>query len=511
MARTQQARAARRLSAPGRRSQARSSQRAALQGCAVRAGRRLRTCPEARSAQGSPASAACRRIAAAAAAAALAALLGLAGCASTPPAGSGATPGAATGTAPRPATDGPPAAPPADLAALPDPQPRVEPLRRGGPNKPYEVFGQRYVPLQGDVAFEEDGLASWYGRKFHGLPTASGEIFDMYALSAAHPTMPLPSYALVRNPANGRQIVVRVNDRGPFKAGRVIDLSYAAAVKLGVERGVAPVQLRRLTHDEIRSGSWREGSPAFAAAPAAAAAAGAGVTVDAAAGAVTAATAPAAATGTTGTASPAPAAAGVSATGATDPAAAVTAAAARDPTAAAVDGAGAVPIAAPTATPAAATAGVAAADAGQPASATAAAATAGTARRSAAVTPLSPRAAAPSAPRGAAPPMATARAEAASGGNGAAVEAAAAAAAAPAAAFVAARRSGFWVQFGAFAKHPGALELRRLLAAEFGWLEPWLHVVGDGRLYRVQAGPFGSRAESEDIVRRLRAAPAPLR
>lgn len=469
-------------------------------------------------------SAACRRIAAAAAAAALAALLGLAGCASTPPAGSGATPGAATGTAPRPATDGPPAAPPADLAALPDPQPRVEPLRRGGPNKPYEVFGQRYVPLQGDVAFEEDGLASWYGRKFHGLPTASGEIFDMYALSAAHPTMPLPSYALVRNPANGRQIVVRVNDRGPFKAGRVLDLSYAAAVKLGVERGVAPVQLRRLTHDEIRSGSWREGSPVFAAAPAGAAAAGAGVTVDAAAGVVTtaAATAPAAATGTTGTAAtsapapaPAPAtataAAGVSATGATDPATAVTAAATRDPTAAAVDGAGAVPIAATTATPAAATAGVAAADAGQPASTTAAATTAGAARRSAAVTPLSPRAAAPSAPSGAAPPTATARAEAASGGGGAAVEAAAAAAAAPAAAFVATRRSGFWVQFGAFAKHPGALELRRLLAAEFGWLEPWLHVVGDGRVYRVQAGPFGSRAESEDIVRRLRAAPAPLR
>jgi rare lipoprotein A len=155
--------------------------------------------------------------------------------------------------------DGPPAQPPSDLITRPDPQPQVEPIRAGGPNKPYEVLGQRYTPLTADLPLAEAGLASWYGRKFHGRPTASGEVYDMYATTAAHRTMPLPSYALVRNPANGRQIVVRVNDRGPFEAGRVIDLSYTAALKLDLLRGVAPVEVRRLTHDDIRSARWQGG------------------------------------------------------------------------------------------------------------------------------------------------------------------------------------------------------------------------------------------------------------
>ena len=153
--------------------------------------------------------------------------------------------------------DGPPADPPPDLATRPDPEPRVEPIRSGGPNKPYEVLGQRYTPLAADAAVTETGLASWYGRKFHGRPTASGEIYDMYASTAAHRTMPIPSYALVRNPANGREVVVRVNDRGPFHSERIVDLSYAAALKLDLLRGVAPVEVRRLTHDDIRSGRWR--------------------------------------------------------------------------------------------------------------------------------------------------------------------------------------------------------------------------------------------------------------
>lgn len=153
--------------------------------------------------------------------------------------------------------DGPPADPPPDLATRPDPEPRVEPIRSGGPNKPYEVLGQRYTPLAADAAVAETGLASWYGRKFHGRPTASGEIYDMYASTAAHRTMPIPSYALVRNPANGREVVVRVNDRGPFHSERIVDLSYAAALKLDLLRGVAPVEVRRLTHDDIRSGRWR--------------------------------------------------------------------------------------------------------------------------------------------------------------------------------------------------------------------------------------------------------------
>jgi rare lipoprotein A len=177
----------------------------------------------------------------------LAALL-LAACASRPPSG----------------RDGPEATPPSGLERVPDAEPRIEPLRVGGPNKPYEVLGVAYVPLTGDIALRETGLASWYGRKFHGRPTASGETYDMYAMTAAHKTMPLPSYARVRNPANGREVVVRVNDRGPFAAGRVIDLSYTAALRLGVLGGVAPVTVERITFDEIRSGSAarrRESAP----------------------------------------------------------------------------------------------------------------------------------------------------------------------------------------------------------------------------------------------------------
>ena len=110
-----------------------------------------------------------------------------------------------------------------------------------------------------DSAFSERGLASWYGKKFHGRRTANGEIYDMYAMTAAHPTLPLPSYARIRNPANGREVVVRINDRGPFHAGRIVDLSYAAALRLDLLRGVAPVELERLTFDEIRAGAWRRG------------------------------------------------------------------------------------------------------------------------------------------------------------------------------------------------------------------------------------------------------------
>jgi rare lipoprotein A len=181
----------------------------------------------------------------------------LAACGSTP------RPGGPSGAPePRPGAvdsqrDGPPADPPPDLISRPDPEPRVEPVRSGGPNKPYEVLGQRYTPLGPDAPVVESGLGSWYGRKFHGRPTASGELYDMYASSAAHRTMPIPSYALVRNPANGREVVVRVNDRGPFHPDRIIDLSYAAALKLGILLGVTRVEVRRLTHEEIRTGRWR--------------------------------------------------------------------------------------------------------------------------------------------------------------------------------------------------------------------------------------------------------------
>lgn len=168
-----------------------------------------------------------------------------------------------------PSRDGPEARPPPGLDKVPDAQPQVEPVREGGPNKPYAVNGRSYTPVTGDKPIVEKGIASWYGRKFHGRKTASGEVYNMYAMTAAHKTMPLPSYARVRNPANGREIIVRVNDRGPFHAGRIIDLSYTAALKLGVLKGVAPVEVERITHEEIRSGAWRKGGkPEESVAPA---------------------------------------------------------------------------------------------------------------------------------------------------------------------------------------------------------------------------------------------------
>ena len=164
---------------------------------------------------------------------------------------------------PRRGGDGPGANPPPNLASLPDAEPRLEPIRPGGANKPYQALGRDYVPMTRDAAFTERGLASWYGRQFHGRRTASGEPYDMYAMTAAHPTLPIPSYARIRNTANGREVIVRINDRGPFHAGRIVDLSYAAALRLDLLRGVAPVELERITGDEIRAGTWRhDGSDA---------------------------------------------------------------------------------------------------------------------------------------------------------------------------------------------------------------------------------------------------------
>ena len=172
------------------------------------------------------------------------------------------------GPAPSAERDGPDAQPPADLAKVPDAEPKVEPIRNGGPNRPYELLGRSYVPITTDRPFTERGLASWYGKKFHGRRTASGEVYNMYAMTAAHPTLPLPSYARIRNPANGREIVVRINDRGPFHAGRIVDLSYTAAFKLDLLRAVAPVEVSRITFEEIRAGSWNTGGATATPAPA---------------------------------------------------------------------------------------------------------------------------------------------------------------------------------------------------------------------------------------------------
>jgi rare lipoprotein A len=157
--------------------------------------------------------------------------------------------------------DGPSGVAAAELDKLQDAEPTIQPIRPGGPNRPYRLRGRSYVPLTEDRPFRESGLASWYGRKFHGRLTASGEVYDMHAMTAAHPTLPLPSYVRVTNPSNGREVVVRVNDRGPFHRGRIIDLSYAAAHRLGVSRGVGRVEVQRLTFQDIRTGAWRRAPP----------------------------------------------------------------------------------------------------------------------------------------------------------------------------------------------------------------------------------------------------------
>ncbi len=196
------------------------------------------------------------------AAAAAALLMALAGCATSPrpplereaqaPAVASAPPSSLP--APAPAIppvrrgayyedDGPGDAVPADLDRLPDAVPRAEALHRFA-NNPYVALGREYLPARALKPFRQRGTASWYGRKFHGQRTSSGEIYDMYGMTAAHPTLPIPSYARVTNVATGNAVVVRVNDRGPFLHDRVIDLSYAAAYKLGyVTRGSALVEV----------------------------------------------------------------------------------------------------------------------------------------------------------------------------------------------------------------------------------------------------------------------------
>jgi len=133
-------------------------------------------------------------------------------------------------------------------AEVADAVPRADPILAVGNNSPYTVRGVSYEILEDARNYRERGIASWYGTKFNGHKTSNGEIFDLYKASAAHKTLPIPSYALVTNLNNGRSVVVRVNDRGPFHADRLIDLSYGAAVKLGyMEQGTAPVEVEILT------------------------------------------------------------------------------------------------------------------------------------------------------------------------------------------------------------------------------------------------------------------------
>jgi rare lipoprotein A len=166
--------------------------------------------------------------------------------------------GAACTSGPRhkptpPAAAPPPAAPSApagkpDLSAVPDAVPRYELRSRHGNPPFYDVQGKRYFVLASAEGYVERGVASWYGPSFHGVNTSMGERYDMYAMTAAHKTLPLPAYARVTNLKNGRSVVVRINDRGPFVANRIIDLSYSAAAKLDMLReGTTLVEVRVLT------------------------------------------------------------------------------------------------------------------------------------------------------------------------------------------------------------------------------------------------------------------------
>ncbi|NRR33413.1 septal ring lytic transglycosylase RlpA family protein [Oxalobacteraceae bacterium] len=201
-----------------------------------------------------------------------AAVLALAGCSSVPltdskpaptrPAATGKTPARPDAGVPAlPAAgsgkggyyqdDGPGENPPANLADVPDAEVRNDPLLPRS-NRPYVVFGKTYTPIAPSQSFSQRGVGSWYGKKFHGQRTSSGEIYDMYKMTAAHPTLPIPSYARVSNAVTGAQVIVRINDRGPFHSSRVIDVSYTAALKLGLlSKGSHELQIERIMPAEI--------------------------------------------------------------------------------------------------------------------------------------------------------------------------------------------------------------------------------------------------------------------
>ncbi|MBI3069586.1 MAG: septal ring lytic transglycosylase RlpA family protein [Betaproteobacteria bacterium] len=173
--------------------------------------------------------------------------------------------------------DGPGDGPPADLDSVAEPEPKWEPLHRGA-SRPYTVLGRSYAPMTGLAPYRARGLATWYGRRYHGKQTSSGEIYNMYGMSAAHPILPIPSYARITNLQNNRSVVVRINDRGPFVDDRLIDLSYAAAYKLGLlPRGSGMVEVEAIIPDGAPAtavasaggtrGAWRPEKPQSSVAP----------------------------------------------------------------------------------------------------------------------------------------------------------------------------------------------------------------------------------------------------
>jgi rare lipoprotein A len=375
--------------------------------------------------------------------AAAASLLAVLAACQTTPSGPGNVSRLPPGNAQR---DGPEARPPSNLEAVPDAVPQIEAIRNGGPNKPYEIAGHTYVPLTDGRALTEKGLASWYGKKFHGRRTASGEAYNMYAMTAAHKTLPIPSYARVRNPSNGKEVIVRVNDRGPFSPGRVIDLSYTAALKLGVLNGVAPVEITRITEDDIRTGAAFRKPPTLASDAPATVAVG-----ELDRPAATTRARPVAMSATSSVVRPVADAVVSDAPGTGMGTGAMSAA--QSPgidlgAAAAADTASAVPGAVTTVSETAA----------------------------AAVAPGTPVT-----PARADKPDEHARADTTAG-------------------------IGWWLQLGAFKQRDGALDFQRRLIDEQPWLAPLLAVFSDHGLNKLQAGPYVTRDDARSAAERVRTA-----
>ncbi|CAM2792603.1 septal ring lytic transglycosylase RlpA family protein [Vibrio neptunius] len=152
---------------------------------------------------------------------------------------------------------------PISVEHIEDAHPQYEPYSLGG-NSDYTLRGQRYEIIKEPQGFTQEGVASWYGKKFHGHQTSNGEVYDMYSMSAAHKTLPIPSYVKVTNKDNGRSAVVRVNDRGPFHQGRIIDLSFAAATKLDVIRtGTANVAIEVISVNKPTEAHKQKALPKF--------------------------------------------------------------------------------------------------------------------------------------------------------------------------------------------------------------------------------------------------------
>jgi len=358
------------------------------------------------------------------------------------------------------------------------PLPRVEPIDKGGANLPYVVRGRRYVPRTDDSAQPEEGVASWYGPGFHGRLTASGEVYNMNAMTAAHKTMPLPSYALVRNLRNQREVVVRVNDRGPFVKGRVIDLSYAAARQLGIH-GVAKVEIRRITNEEIQAGLWRAPAVVTREPGAPPAADDAGTTGGPARDAAATAAVAGATDGTPGTRLTD---AAVTGDGVLVASADETGATTQPVTPPALPIVASLPPAAPRAEGALPNSGADPAPTMPPRDETGAG--------------------------GAAAPDAPAPADADGAGMQDSGADAATAAASPdvdprAARAHTQRAAGWWLQLGAWRRKQGAFEFQQQVEAHLQWLTPLLTVFDDDRLYRLQAGPWASRAEAERAAHRV--------